>query len=627
MDSPETVGSPSAKRGLSRRSVLIGAGALGGLAVVAAVPLALNNSAKQAALIVTNGVVWTGDAKRGATAVAIAKDGSILAVGSAEDVQRYQGSATETIDARGGSILPGIHDAHQHPLGGAEGTSYPSLNGETLTVEGLQDKLRQILAEDAGSDEDWLVVVDWNPAGLTDAVADRRYLDVLDTPRPIYLTGADFHNAWVNTKALTIAGVGADTPDPAGGQIVRDADGPTGLLKDSAQGLVRDIIPELSETQKLAAYEKAFQFTAGLGITSFMDAAGSGESVQRFEELRSKGYVKQRVQVAQTIDADLADKPRDALEKIEEVRSAVNPDSGVSVRTAKVFMDGVVEYPAQTAAMLEPYLDGAGGVSAESGSTYVDAKTFASLATVLDAAGWQIHTHSIGDAAVRTSLDGFEAARQSNGERDSRHTITHIQFCDRADVPRFKQLGVIANMQLHWASENSYTLDALKPYVRPEVYSRMYPAGELSAAGARMAGSSDWPVDVLNPWNQVGTAVDRIGTLSETGVALGPDQSVNLDTSLGMHTTGSAYQLFSEKTGILSPGMQADLVILDQDLSSISIDGVSSSVVQYTIIAGEVVHEPSMIAQSSGALASSQIALSAASFAERHRHCHQSERA
>lgn len=304
-----------------------------------------------------------------------------------------------------------------------------------------------------------------------------------------------------------------------------------------------------------------------------MDAGGDAGSVKRFEELRAQGIVKQRVNVAQTIDAELARTPKDALESMEEGRAAVNPDSGVSVRTAKVFMDGGIRSGMQPCARV---------------------------------------------STVSRRL----VKRTANGERG--HTVTHIQFCDRADVPRFARLGVIANMQIQWASQNSYTLDSLEPYVRPELFARMYPLGELHAAEAHVSGGSDWPVDALSPWNQVGTAVDRIGTLSETGVALGADQAIDLETSITMHTRGSAYQLFSEhQTGVLAPGMLADLVVLDQDLMTVAVDGVSSSVVKYTIIGGEVVHEPSMIAQSSGVVGiASPAAASTASFFDRHRHCH-----
>ncbi|MGV8882313.1 MAG: amidohydrolase [Rhodoglobus sp.] len=598
---PDVTESSDSPKGISRRTLLIGGGAgaviIGG-AIAGGTWLSQGGSAPTVAkTLIVNGTVWTGDPSRPAQAVAIGRDGIILGVGSNEDVERYRGSKTEVIDAHGGTVMPGIHDSHQHPISGAEGAAYPSLGNESLTVTELQERVRGFLADSSDMEPDgWLVVVDWNPAGLTDAVAHRDFLDVLDTRRPIFLAGSDFHNGWANSAALAAAGVTSDTPDPDGGSIVRDANGPTGLLKDAALWAVRGAAPGLTESQKEAAYLEAFQFTASLGITSFMDAAGGRESVEKFQDLRGRGIVKQRVQVAQTIDAELAPDPQAALAQIEDARSAVAKGSGVTVRTAKVFMDGVAEYPAHTAAMLSPYLDADGSPTDDSGDQYVSTADFARLATVLDAADWQIHTHSIGDGAVRASLDGFEAARQANGEKDNRHTITHIQFCAESDYPRFAELGVIANMQLQWASEFSFTLDSLKPYFAPDTYARQYPAAALARAGAHLAGSSDWPVDRLNPWNQVRTAVDRIGTFSETGKPLNAKEGIDLATSLVMHTEGAAYQLFQDGiTGRIEPGLEADIVILDQNLLTADIASVSDTIVQYTFIAGEIVHDPSKL--------------------------------
>ncbi|KAA9105855.1 amidohydrolase [Microbacterium rhizomatis] len=590
---------PAPSKGISRRTLLVG-GSVGVVVVGGAVAAGISFSRGTPPLavaktMIVNGAVWTGDLTRTAEAVAIGRDGVILGVGSNEDIGRFKGAGTEIIDAEGGTVMPGIHDAHQHPLSGAEGAAYPSLGDESVTVAELQERLRGFLASTPDMEPDgWLVVVDWNPAGLTDAIAHRDFLDVLETNRPIFLAGSDFHNGWANSAALAAAGVTSTTPDPEGGVIVRDANGPTGLLKDAALWAVRGAAPELTDKQKQDAYRAGFQLAASLGITSFMDAAGGRESVETFQDLRGRGIVHQRVSVAQTIDADTATDPEGALAQIEDARAAVIKDSGVSVRTAKVFLDGVAEFPAQTAAMLDPYLDGDGSPTDHYGEQYVSTDDFTKLATTLDAAGWQIHTHSIGDAAVRTSLDGFQAARKNNGKRDNRHTITHIQFCTESDYPRFAELEVIANMQLQWATPSAFTLDSLQPYIAPHSYARQYPAGALHRAGARLSGGSDWPVDRLNPWNQVRTAVDRTGSTSETGGPLNASESIDLATSLTMHTEGAAYQLFQDGlTGRIEPGLAADIVILNHNLLTSPIASVSDTTVNYTLINGKVIHDPS----------------------------------
>ena len=201
---PDVTQSPDSPRGISRRTLLIGGGAgavvIGG-AIAGGTWLSQGGLVSTVAkTVIVNGTVWTGDPSRPAQAVAIGRDGMILGVGSNEDVERYRGTSTEVIDARGGTVMPGIHDSHQHPISGAEGAAYPSLGNESMTVAELQERVRGFLADSSDMEPDgWLVVVDWNPAGLTDGVAHRKYLDVLQTARPIFLAGSDFHNGWANS--------------------------------------------------------------------------------------------------------------------------------------------------------------------------------------------------------------------------------------------------------------------------------------------------------------------------------------------------------------------------------------------------------------------------------------------
>ncbi|WP_170131453.1 amidohydrolase [Quadrisphaera granulorum] len=592
-------------RRLSRRSLLVGGGVIGAAAVAGGVAYGVNASRKPqssaaatagastAAIIISNGRVWTGDPTTFAEAVAINASGTIIAVGTEAEVRKLNGPKTQAIDAKGGTVMPGIHDAHQHTMSGGEGLYYPTLENAVLTVGELQQKVQAIL-DKQGDDrpDNWLVVVDWNPAGLTDAVAHRKYLDALRTTRPIFLRGSDFHNGWANMRALEIAGLTNDTPSPDGGVIVKDADGPTGLLKDAAQWIVGGQAPPLTEAQQREASEDAFAFLAGVGITSIMDAAGPAARANSFAELTDSGVAKQRISVASGVDKAQIDAADETLAEMNAVREQFKDHPRVKVRTAKVFMDGVSEYPAQTAAMLDPYLDADGKPTDRRGELYVSEADFTKIATRLDKEGWQIHTHSIGDHAVRASLDGFEAAQKANGGARNRHTVTHVQFCSEQDVPRFAQNQVIANMQMQWASPFSFTLASLEPYVGPDRHRRMYPLGSIAKTGAQVSGSSDWPVDKLNPWNQVRTAVDRKGTFSETGGALYPEQGISLNDSLLMHTAGSAYQLFQDDiTGTIAVGKQADLVVLDRDLFGVPIAEVSGATVNYTLIDGQVVHD------------------------------------
>ncbi|MEH3077773.1 MAG: amidohydrolase [Quadrisphaera sp.] len=604
---PSPDGATTTSRGLSRRTLLIGGGAVGAAAVAgglaygvntargpAAVAASSTPSTGSAAIIISNGRVWTGDPTTFAQAVAIDARGTIIAVGTEAEVRKLNGPRTQAIDAKGGTVMPGIHDAHQHTLSGAEGLYYPSLDNAVVTVAELQQEVQAILDEQGDDRPDnWLVVVDWNPAGLTDAVAHRKHLDALRTTRPIFLRGSDFHNGWANTRALEIAGVTKDTPPPDGGVIVKDADGPTGLLKDAALWMVGGQAPPLTDAQQREAREHGFAFLAGVGITSVMDAAGPAGRASAFAELTDSGVAKQRISVACGVDKAQIDAADETLAEMNAVREQFKDHPRVQVRTAKVFMDGVGEYPAQTAAMLDPYLDADGRPTDHRGELYVSEADFTKIATRLDEEGWQIHTHAIGDRAVRASLDGFEAAQQVNGgcpQPPHGHPHPVLLGAGRAPVPaepghRQHADAVGGAVLLHPGEPGA-------PTSAPTATAASTRSGRSRRRGALTAGSSDWPVDKLNPWNQVRTAVDRTGTFSETGGALYAEQGTTLNESLLMHTAGSAHQLFQDDTtGTIAVGKQADLVVLDRDLFGVPIAEVSGATVNYTLIDGQVVHD------------------------------------
>jgi predicted amidohydrolase YtcJ len=251
-------------------------------------------------------------------------------------------------------------------------------------------------------------------------------------------------------------------------------------------------------------------------------------------------------------------------------------------------MDGVIEYPAQTAALPEPYLVSNGNPTTNYGDLYVDGPTMGQFTSVLDKAGWQLHAHAIGDGAVRAALDGYEISRKVNGNTHRRHTIAHLQLVHPADYPRFAELNVIPDMQLQWATRNVWTMEALKPYIGQKRWERMYPAKSMLDAGARLAGGSDWPVDPLHPWNQVQSAIDRTGLYGE-GKPLGMHEAISRRQSLRMHTRGTAFQLHQEQlTGTVEVGKYADVVMLDRDVTTCPVSEIKDLVPQLTMVGGEV---------------------------------------
>jgi predicted amidohydrolase YtcJ len=265
----------------------------------------------------------------------------------------------------------------------------------------------------------------------------------------------------------------------------------------------------------------------------------------------------------------------------------------------------VIEYPTQTAALLKPYRVNEGsedhphwGRGKDRGPTYWKPKVAGPAITAADAAGWQVHVHAIGDRAVRSALDGFEAALAANGRTDNRHTITHLELVDPADFGRCEKLGVLASMQMQWAERDSYTVERLRDYLGHKRWRNLYPAGSLRRAGALVCGGSDWPVDPLLPFRQIEMAVNRTADEVYAGdpEPLFRGQGIKLKASLVMHTRNSAFQLHQENvSGRLAPGMAADLVVCDRDLLEAPLKKVSKAKSRLTMVDGRIVHRASGI--------------------------------
>ncbi|MET7357989.1 amidohydrolase [Streptomyces sp. NPDC005562] len=593
---------------LSRRGLLTAAGAAtaagavglvaaaGPAAASASAPASVSSRRRSAALVVHNARVFTGTSGHGRPdAVAVGRDGRVLAVGTDAVVKRFAGRDTEVVDARGGTLMSGVHDGHAHPMDAANRSLRPSLASAEQTVEELRKTLTGFLADSAEQEPDgWLVVEDWNPVGLLPrgTAPHHSLLDALPTRRPIALRGGDGHNLWANQRALDIAKITAATPDPVGGTIVRGADGePTGVLKDDAQPLVSRHIPEPDATRLADAAAKIFAEAAASGITTFMEAVVGRDELKVYQRLAESGRLPQRIVPALRIGTELTKDPAAALAYAKELRADFKDVRGLRFGTVKVFLDGVIEYPAQTAALLAPYLDEDGRPTGHRGDLYVSSADYGRLSAAFNAEGWQMHAHAIGDRAVRTSLDGYAYALRKTGRRDLRNTTAHLQLVDPADLPRFAALGVVACMQLQWATRNIWTMDALRPYIGAARHRWLYPARSLRERGAALAGGSDWPVDPLQVWNQIRTATDREGMEGE-GDLYRAQEGISRTSALLMHTLGTARQLRSDHlTGTVERGKAADLVLLDRDVTRCPVADISSVDVRMTLVGGTVVHD------------------------------------
>ena len=573
-------------RTLSLRTVAVAT--LAALASVASAtaPWAADGKAD---VVFKNGRIYTVDAARSVRQALAVTGNTITAVGTDADMAPLIGPDTRVIDLGGKFVMPGMIDAHSHPVFGAVNAAKCSLAGVPARLETIKPVVAQCIAERPGGPEDWLEVVQLDNYGFEATAAD---LDTIEPARPIALVGNDGHTLWTNTRGLQVAGIDAETEDPPGGKITRDAAGnPTGALADTAMTLVQENIPPPSLEEAARLTEIALADMAANGLTSVTDAYVTPLEAPVWQLLLSSGRLPLRVRGAIFLEdlEDDSDAKIDVLADMAKIGST-DPDF-LRMDSIKIFADGVVEAPTQTAALLAPYLDEAGKPTDNLGELYFEQDKIDAIVTKLDKAGLTVHIHAIGDRAVRASLDAFEAARAANGPSDNRHQIAHLQVVDPADFPRFAELGVIANMQLDWAKRDSSNEGPLEPYLGPERYRWLYPAGSLKRAGATIAGGSDWDVSSYDPFHAMEHGITRV----ERGSGkppLGVDEGLTIADVIAAYTINAAVAARQDKTtGSLEAGKRADLVVLDRDITAIDPATIDDTEVLATWIDGKLVYE------------------------------------
>lgn len=538
-----------------------------------------------------NGAVYTVDpACPGATAVAVS-GGRISAVGDDDAVREMVGPGTEVVDLRGRMLLPGFQDAHVHPPSGGLEMLRCNLS-EALSLS----EYERIVAEYAAAHPDqWILGGGWSMDVFPGGNPPKDVLDRIVPDRPGILTSRDGHSTWVNSRALEIAGVTRETLDPEDGVIVRGPDGePWGTLHEGAMSLVLKFVPEDTPEDWIEGLRVAQPYLHSLGITAWQDAiVGLGSEYPTFDPYLR--FARDGELTARVIGALWWDRHRDE-EQIEELvaareRGRVGRFAATSV---KIMQDGVIEN--FTAGVLEPYLDADGVPTQNRGKSFVDPARLKGYVTRLDAEGFQVHFHAIGERAVREALDAIESARRANGMNDHRHHISHIQVVHPDDIPRFRELGVVANAQPLWAQNEPQMLHLTVPFIGAERTGWQYPFGSLVRAGAALAFGSDWSVSSPNPLEEMHVAVNRRGFPDQTfapnsesvAVPFVPEEAVDLPTAIRAFTMGSAYvNHLEEVTGSIEVGKYADLVVLDRDLFAHPMDEIHAARAELTLVEGE----------------------------------------
>lgn len=555
--------------------------------------------------VFTNGRVYTVDpARPWAQALAI-DNGRIVYVGHNAGARRHAGRGTRRVNLRGRMVMPGLQDSHNHAIDGGASLVACSLDYLALTVAQFQKRIQSCLEKDRdGEPDEWLEVLNWNaeetkPNGT---VITKEALDALSTQRPVTVYNADGHKSLVNSRGLALAGISANTPDPPDGVVGRAAGGePNGLLFEDAQTLVGRLIPDASPADRIKWATTAVKRLTEAGITSVWEPYGGATALNAYRALLRRGRLTVRTQVGTAVEQKDAKRLPKLLRELAAVRRAYRHPL-LRPRAIKIFADGVLEHPAQTASLLRPYLRNAGTKrrpkwvpSKKRGLLLVKPTPFERLTTALNRAGWQVHAHAIGDRAVRVALNAFAASRRANHITGwgPRNAITHLQLIDPADIPRFASLKVIPNMQMQWFQRDGFTIEAVRPYLGAKRFRWLYPAGSLIRSGARLAASSDWPVDPLFPWYAIERGVTRRADpwYGYAKRALNPVERLSLAQAVRAYTMGSAFQMHQDRrTGSLERGKLADLIVLDRNLFRVPADRISGTKVLMTMLGGRVVH-------------------------------------
>ena len=542
---------------------------------------------QSADLVLLNGKIHTEDANRSVVEALAVRGNAIVAVGTNHAVSALVGPGTRKVDLAGRVVLPGIIDAHTHPAQSAQDLGKCSLDDKALPPRDIKSRVAACLKAQPGERTQWFEVIMVNPSGLTLSLAD---LDSMLPDRPLLLNGSDGHTVWANSPVLSLAHITAATEDPPGGHIERDAAGnPTGTLRDTAAEIPLAVRPAAGLEHEASRLDQALNSMRAIGITSVQDADVDDHLMQIYKYLYDAHRLNMRVRGSFCLK-NLHESAAPLIERATKFRAkwAIDPDF-LRADAVKIFADGVIEYPSQTAALLAPYLDAEGQPTKNRGPSYFTQDNLNQIVTAADAAGLTVHIHAIGDRAVRGALDAFADARHRNGALDNRGQIAHLELIDPADFARFKQLNVIANFQLLWAERDDYVEKATIRYLGPRRSQYLYPARALRDAGATIVGGSDWSVSSFNAFSAMEHAITR--SEGPGHAALLPEQSLTLQDMVDAYTINAAYALKQERTtGSLEAGKRGDFIVLDRDIFRIDARDLHNTQVTATYLDGREVY-------------------------------------
>jgi predicted amidohydrolase YtcJ len=527
--------------------------------------------------------VFTGDTQNPyAEAVAIRGD-KIIAVGNFPEVAKSVSENAERIDLEGKSLFPGFIDSHSHSIDGGLALISADASEKVQSLNDLPPFVEDAKKTGVGMRGDIVEIL-----GMP--LEFWSHLDVLNADfstevyekQSVLLRGMDGHTAWANRALLERAGITADFLKKLSAEqrsyygVDKDMR-PNGFLVDAGTEKIEPLLPQRTPDELLKAGRAALAYNYSLGITAWLDPLATDYVLQSYSLLAEHGELNSQVVAFPQV---FAKEPASELAGVQKTREVYRNVPNLHVSGIKVFADGVVEYPSQTAHLSKPYKN-----TGRNGDLLFDPKNFAALCVEADKEGLIIHVHAIGDQAVTEALNGIAAARKANGNSGLPHTITHEQFVQPADFPRFRELGVVSALQLLWADASQDTIEIVKPYLDSNIYKWQYPARSILDSGGIISGASDWPVSSANVFWAIYQAETRKGP---EGV-LDPSQAMPREAMFYAYTRNSAHAMNLDSIGEIASGKRADLVLLDRDVLTISPDEMRDAKVLWTMVAGKTV--------------------------------------
>jgi predicted amidohydrolase YtcJ len=540
--------------------------------------------AVQADMILFNGRIYTGNLDFPFVEAMAIKNNKIIAAGKTGEIKKLSGASDKEYDLKGKLVIPGFNDAHIHFLSGCLSLLTADLNNSKTPEEAVNTVLAFAQKNPSAK---WVTGTGWQYTIFPDGKPTKQMLDAVISDRPVYIRAYDGHSAWVNSKALELAGITKETPYSGFGSIVKDNKGePTGMLSESAMQLVSKLLPPITKEEKLGAIEAGLKYAASLGITSVQNASGSIEEFELYKELLEKG--KLTLRYAAAFSANSNTKQED-IERFVVIKNKYSNNAMLKADAVKFMLDGVIE--SHTAVMMEDYSDAGENGKTSNGTFAYPIPTYQRLTEAFDKAGFRMYTHAIGDRSVHEALTAYEIAQRKNNSINARHRIEHIEQCKPADVQRFHQLHVLPSMQPIHADPG--TIAVWAKAVGEQRLPFSFGWQSMLQSKAFLVFGSDWPACIdLNPLHGLHIAVNRQTTDGHPAGGWIPQQRITIKDALNAYTFGGAYSSFEEKTkGKLQPGYLADFVVLSQNIFEIAPSLIHETKVLLTVVDGKEVYK------------------------------------